>query len=135
VSNDPLHPYIPNGTGKQPTYRITDLTNPNLKPWAKEQMKKDNDDAPRQDRIHAARATSRCGVSTSVCRTRYGESIGHYEGDALVVDTIGTNSRIRGCIVRGRLPLIHGEDVAVRSPKNCSVFFRCRWLASRKSRP
>jgi hypothetical protein len=89
VSNDPLHPYIPNGTGKQPTYRITDLTNPNLKPWAKEQMKKDNDDAPRQDRIHAARATSRCGVSTSVCRTRYGESIGHYEGDALVVDTIG----------------------------------------------
>ena len=51
MSNDPLHPYIPNGTGKQPTYRITDLTNPNLKPWAKEQMKKDNDDAPRQEAI------------------------------------------------------------------------------------
>jgi hypothetical protein len=24
---------VPNGTGKQPTYRIADLTNPNLKPW------------------------------------------------------------------------------------------------------
>src|SRR5438105_3911704 len=42
VSNDPAHPYVPNGTGAQPTYRIADLTNPNLKPWVKEVMKKDN---------------------------------------------------------------------------------------------
>ena len=44
VSSNPDHPYIPNGTGKQPTYRISDLTNPNLKPWVKEHMKKDNDE-------------------------------------------------------------------------------------------
>src|SRR5271169_1183214 len=31
ITNDPKYPYVPNGTGKQPTYRIADLTNPNLK--------------------------------------------------------------------------------------------------------
>src|SRR6266702_6949494 len=44
VTNDPKHPFVPNGTGRQPTYRIADLSNPNLKPWAKEVMKKDNDE-------------------------------------------------------------------------------------------
>jgi hypothetical protein len=39
VRVDPAHPYVPNGTGAQPTYRIADLTNPNLKPWVKERMK------------------------------------------------------------------------------------------------
>src|SRR5450432_1832543 len=39
---DPGHPYIPNGRGAQPTFRIGDTANPNLKPWAAEQMKKDN---------------------------------------------------------------------------------------------
>src|ERR1700676_5386242 len=37
-------PYVPNGAGRQPTYRIADLTNPILKPWAVERMKKANDD-------------------------------------------------------------------------------------------
>src|SRR5258708_1490621 len=41
VANDPAHPFVPNGTRAQPTYRIADLTNPNLKPWVKEHMKKD----------------------------------------------------------------------------------------------
>src|SRR5215470_10043569 len=36
-------PYVPNGTGRQPTYRIADTSNPILKPWAKEQMEKAND--------------------------------------------------------------------------------------------
>jgi hypothetical protein len=36
VRNDPAHPYIANGAGTQPTYRIADLTNPNLRPWVKE---------------------------------------------------------------------------------------------------
>src|SRR5262249_17772793 len=40
VTNDPKHPYVPNGQGRQPTYRIADLSNPNLKPWVKEIMKK-----------------------------------------------------------------------------------------------
>jgi hypothetical protein len=44
VANDPTHPFVPNGTRAQPTYRIADLSNPNLKPWVKERMKKDNDE-------------------------------------------------------------------------------------------
>src|SRR5580700_6490841 len=44
VSQDPAHPFVPNGAGKQPTFRIADLTNPNLTPWAKGRMKKDNDE-------------------------------------------------------------------------------------------
>ncbi len=39
---DPGHPYVPNGRGVQPTFRIGDTGDPNLKPWAAEQMKKDN---------------------------------------------------------------------------------------------
>src|SRR5689334_14762108 len=44
VRADPAHPYVPNdegrNTGVQPTYRIADLSNPILQPWAREQMKK-----------------------------------------------------------------------------------------------
>ncbi|MGH6817102.1 MAG: hypothetical protein ACREC6_15500, partial [Hyphomicrobiaceae bacterium] len=35
VVNDPAYPFTPNGTGGQSTYRIPDLTNPNLMPWVK----------------------------------------------------------------------------------------------------
>src|SRR5215468_11439758 len=46
VTSDPAHPFVPNGAGigSQPTYRIPDLSNPNLKPWVKERMKKDTDE-------------------------------------------------------------------------------------------
>src|SRR6202140_5273785 len=44
LRQDPAHPFVPNGQGKQPTYRIADLSNPNLKQWAKDVMKKDNDE-------------------------------------------------------------------------------------------
>ena len=44
LRQDPAHPFVPNGTGRQPTYRIADLSNPNLKQWAKDIMKKDNDE-------------------------------------------------------------------------------------------
>jgi hypothetical protein len=44
LRQDPAHPFVGNGQGKQPTYRIADLSNPNLKPWAKDVMKKDNDE-------------------------------------------------------------------------------------------
>src|SRR5262245_34182477 len=44
VVSDPDHPFTPNGVGAQPTFRIADLSNPNLMPWAKEVMKKDIDD-------------------------------------------------------------------------------------------
>src|SRR5256714_2062097 len=48
IGQDPAHPYISNDesaiTGKQPTQRISDISNPNLKQWAKDVMKKDNDE-------------------------------------------------------------------------------------------
>jgi len=44
ITFDKAHPYVPNGRGKQPTYRVADLSNPILQPWAAEQMKKTNDD-------------------------------------------------------------------------------------------
>src|SRR6202030_236816 len=44
LRQDPAHVYVPNNIGRQPTYRLADLTNPNLKPWVKERMKKDNDE-------------------------------------------------------------------------------------------
>ena len=43
VLSDKAHPYVPNGQG-QPTYRVADLTNPILKPWVVEQMRKTNED-------------------------------------------------------------------------------------------
>ena len=46
MRNDPAHPRVSNAdavrTGKQPTFLISDLSNPNLKPWVAAQMKKDN---------------------------------------------------------------------------------------------
>src|SRR5271170_979114 len=46
VTNDPAYPYLTNAeaarTGRQPTYRVADLSNPILKPWAVEQMRKAN---------------------------------------------------------------------------------------------
>src|SRR5947209_4796649 len=45
VTFDPAYPYVSNQAarrdGTQPTFRIADLTNPNLKPWAKETMKRE----------------------------------------------------------------------------------------------
>jgi hypothetical protein len=43
ISYDPAYPYVPNNAGRQPTFRIADLSNPNIKPWAKEAMKKGNE--------------------------------------------------------------------------------------------
>jgi hypothetical protein len=136
VSSDPAHPYISNNasrrTGRQPTYRIADMTNPNLTPRAKAIMKKDNDEVlagkiaympvqactpsgvpaylaaagpyffiqtPDQvlvvepDEGQARRIYLNVGHSARADPSWYGESVGHYEGDTLVVDTIGFNSR------------------------------------------
>jgi hypothetical protein len=133
VTSDKEHPYVPNGQG-QPTYRIADLTNPILKPWAIEQMRKEN------ERVRAGKipftARERCWpggvpafniyerdrpiyfvqtpkeivlieesnlevrhIHMNVPHTRnpkpswYGESVGRFEGDTLVVDTIGFNDK------------------------------------------
>src|SRR5258708_39710684 len=48
IGQDPAHRYISNDepgvTGEQPTQRISDISNPNLKQWAKAVMKKHNDE-------------------------------------------------------------------------------------------
>ena len=134
VTSDPAHPFVPNGTGSQPTYRIADLSNPNLKPWVKERMKKDNDDVLGGKIAFTARSSCRpAGVpgfmafgggnpvffiqtpqqvwmiysgnqevrriyldvshSLNPKPSWYGESVGHYEGDTLVIDTIGQNDK------------------------------------------
>jgi len=135
--NDPAHPYVSNNEfrarGAQPTFRIADLSNPNIKPWAKEIMKRENDKALSGGMPYSARASCMpSGVpafmiaavepihfmqtrrqvtmifsgdaqvrrvyldaphSTNVKPSWYGESVGHYEGDTLVVDTIGLNDK------------------------------------------
>jgi len=135
VTNDPKYPYVPNGQGRQPTYRIADLSNPNLKPWVQEIMKKDNDEVlagkiaftpsqscmpagvpgfmalggnnnptwflqtPKEVRIMRAADSQVRRVYLNVPHSAnpkpswYGESVGHYEGDTLVIDTIGLNSK------------------------------------------
>ena len=135
VVSDPAHPFVPNGVDKPPTFRIADLSNPNLKPWVKERMKQDID-AILARKKSAFTAQSSClpaGVpffmgyggpdpvmflqtpkevwifwtednqvrrvfmdvphSAHPKPTWYGESVGHYEGDTLVVDTIGLNDK------------------------------------------
>src|SRR5438445_7050164 len=134
VTSNPAHPYVPNGTGAQPTYRIGDLTNPNLRPWVKERMKKDNDEVLAGKIGYTPRSSCRpAGVPAFMSYGRftpvffvqttdkvliifesdqqvrrvylnvphsenpkpswYGESVGHYEGDTLVIDTIGLNEK------------------------------------------
>jgi hypothetical protein len=134
VASDPAHPFVPNGTAKQPTYRIADLSNPNLKPWVKEHMKKDIDEVLAGKVAFTPRSSCQpAGVpgfmayggpepvyfiqtakevwmiytgdqqvrriyldvphSVAPKPSWYGESVGHYEGDALVVDTIGLTTR------------------------------------------
>jgi len=130
---DPAHPFVPNNSGKQPTYRIADLSNPNLKQWVKDVMKKDNDEVlagkiaftPRQSckpagvpafmmfgggNLHFVQTPKEVSIifdgdqqvrhiymdvphSKNVQPSWYGESVGHYEGDELVVDTIGLNTK------------------------------------------
>ena len=134
VISDKDHPYVPNGLGRQPTYRVADLSNPILMQWAIEQMRRANDEVLAGKVPFIAR--ERCwpsGVPGFLVDTRivplyfiqtpekivmiiqndarmrhiymnvphskdikpswYGESVGHYEGDTLVVDTIGMNAK------------------------------------------
>jgi hypothetical protein len=61
VTFDKAHPYVPNGFGKQVTFRIADLTNPILKPWAIEKMREQNKLAATGERAYEARASCRPG--------------------------------------------------------------------------
>ena len=137
IGQDPAHPYISNDdsgvTGQQPTQRISDISNPNLKQWAKDVMKKDNDEVLAGKFAFTARSSCQpagvpgfdllLGGALSILQSPaevtmifsgnaevrhirlnaahsanpksswYGESVGHYEGDTLVVDTIGLNDK------------------------------------------
>jgi hypothetical protein len=134
MTNDPAHPYVPNGRGRQATFRIGDVSNPNLKPWIKELMKKDNEEVLAGKPAFTARSSCMpAGVpafmaygggdepiyfvqtpktvwmiyqgnqevrriyldvphSENPRPSWYGESVGHYEGDTLIIDTIAQNT-------------------------------------------
>jgi len=133
VTFDKAHPYVPNGSGAQPTFRVADLNNANLTDFAKAEIKKSNDMVLDGFAMYARE--SRCwmtGVPTydlnpaqptfflqtpkeitmiwqmdqqvrhvymdvphskNPAPSWYGESVGRYEGDALVIDTIGQNTK------------------------------------------
>ena len=137
IGQDPAHRYISNDesavTKEQPTQRISDISNPNLKQWAKDVMKKDNKEvlagkfaftarsscqaagvpgfdvllggalfilqSPREvTMIFSGNAEARhirlnSSHSANPKPSWYGESVGHYESDTLVVDTIGLNDK------------------------------------------
>ena len=62
VTYDKDHPYVPNnGNSRQVTFRIADLTNPILKPWAIEKMREQNELAAAGKRAYEARASCRPG--------------------------------------------------------------------------
>ena len=48
VQQDPAHPYVSNDefrvTGRQPTERVADLSSPILQPWAREVVRKHNEE-------------------------------------------------------------------------------------------
>jgi hypothetical protein len=122
-----------NNTGKQPTFRVANTDNPNLTQFAKDELKKSNDEVHRGKAMYARE--SRCwatGVPTYLLNPAqptfflqapdkvtmiwqmdhqvrrvylnvphsenpkpswYGESVGHYEGDTFVIDTIGQHTK------------------------------------------
>jgi hypothetical protein len=126
VTYDPAHRYVPNGSGEQPTFRVADLSNPNLTDFAKQELKKANDLVLSGFAMYARE--SRCWMtgtpvyllnpaqptfflqepkkitmlwqmdqqvrhiymdiphSAKPKPSWYGESVGHWEGDTLVVD-------------------------------------------------
>jgi hypothetical protein len=137
VGQDPAHRYVSNDesgvTHEQPTQRISDISNPNLKQWAKDVMRKDNEGVLAGKFAFTARSSCQPGGvpgfdvllggalyilqsptevtmlfsgnaevrhirlnashSANPKPSWYGESVGHYQDDTLVVDTIGLNNR------------------------------------------
>jgi len=62
VTFEKAHPYVANnGRGQQVTVRIADLTNPILKPWAVERMRKSNELAAAGKEAYEARASCQPG--------------------------------------------------------------------------
>jgi len=136
VRSDPAHPYVSFyrfPTNPHPTFRVADLNNPILQPWARERLRAVNVRSLSGQIISIPK--ERCwpvGVpaflllpatpvyflqtpkevlmiwmqdhqvrhvyldvphSANVKPSWFGESVGHYEGDTLVVDTVGLSTR------------------------------------------
>jgi hypothetical protein len=138
ITYDKAHPQMVRalnnrGAVEERPLRLADLTNPNLKPWVIDALKKNNDARLAGDYLYASRASCRPpGVpmfliygagfqpiyfiqtpskivminsgntelrhiymnvthSARLTPSWYGESVGHYEGEELVIDTIGFN--------------------------------------------
>ena len=138
IGQDPAHPYISNDqagvTREQPTQRISDISNPNLKQWSERR----DEEGQRlrcwpESSLYTARSSCQAAgvpgfdlllggalfirqspkevtmIFSGNAETRhirmnmphsanpkpswYGESVGHYEDDTLVVDTIGLNDK------------------------------------------
>ena len=135
---DRRYPYVSNAAarrqGIQATFRVADLTHPNIKPWAKEVMKRENEKVlagglaftarssclpagvpdflmyPVAEPLYFAQTPKKVMMifagdaqvrhidldaphSPNPKPSWYGESVGHYDGDTMVVDTIGQNTR------------------------------------------
>ncbi len=133
VKDDPAHPHVGNGRGAQSSFRVADVNNENLTDFAKDSLRKTNEEVFRGKAVFSREA--RCwptGVptydlnqaqpvyfvqtpkevvmiwqldhqvrhiyldvphSSNPNLSWYGKSVGHYEGDTLVVDTIGQNTK------------------------------------------
>src|SRR6202521_5000312 len=62
VMSEKDHPYVPNNDeGRQVTFRVADLSNPILKPWAIEKMREQNALAAAGKSAYEARASCRPG--------------------------------------------------------------------------
>jgi hypothetical protein len=144
VTFDPLHPYVPECivvignparecSGKPSTFRIADLNSPILQPWAREELRKRNEQvlggkpgytrnvtcwplgvpahllypvAPvyfiqtakevlitERDDHQTRRIYLNVPHSANPKPSWHGESVGHYEDDTLVVDTIAVTTK------------------------------------------
>jgi hypothetical protein len=137
VVDDPRYPFVSNAasarTGKRSTFHIADLANSILQPWAKEELRKQNErilsgkpgysvqvsciplGVPafvlhpvqplyfiqttkmvfmiNQENLDVRRIYLNVAHSSYIKPSWTGESVGHYEGDSLVVDTVGINGK------------------------------------------
>src|SRR5215510_3859384 len=136
VVSDPAHPYVSFyrfPRNPKPTFRVADLTNPILQPWAREHLRRVNErslsgqvvaipkercwpvgvpaflllpatpvyflQTPKQVVMiwmqdhHVRRIRMNEQHATNTKPSWFGDSVGHYEGDTLVIDTIRLDTR------------------------------------------
>jgi hypothetical protein len=136
VVSDPAHPYISFyrfPRNPKPSFRVADLSNPILQPWAREHLRKVNErslsgqvvaipkercwpvgvpaflllpatpvyflQTPKQVSMiwmqdhQIRRVYLDAPHSADVEPSWFGESVGHYEGDTLIVDTVGISNK------------------------------------------